>query len=201
MLGATRQRSRRRTLSWATSLAILSSFPSLSSLPLLGCSSAKPPDAAVATSTAGPTDSAEPAAEGTGDAPEAAAPKTKPASAQGKDDSVPDDYQITESDCNALGQQFGNVTRSDLLAMIPPKITGKAREKAEADIERESAKKGDQFGDGCRKNVGKNVDPRALKCAMNAPSAKAFDVCMNGPELPKADKRGRARAPDDDSSK
>jgi hypothetical protein len=152
----------------------------LASAALVACSgSSKPPE-----SPDGPAASAE--AEAKADAPaEGGRDKhddASPPPSKGQDDnSVPDDYSITASDCDALGEQYGHAAKSDQMATISPKVSDKQRAAAEASIDKVVNKVAQVWSDHCRSAlVGKVADPRALKCAIAAPTVKAFDVCLNG---------------------
>lgn len=97
------------------------------------------------------------------------------------DGSIPDDYQLTNGDCNALGEALTGIWRGELVAQLSPKLSAKAREQAEKSIDDASTKKGDDFAASCAKSlVGKTVDQGSLKCAFNSKSVKDFDKCLNG---------------------
>lgn len=166
----------------------------LSSAALLGgCGGAPPPPAEQPersrseepVPSAEPSTSAEPAAdvasggegaEAQGEGPAAAAP-----SAAQRDDSVPDDYSLMRGDCVALERRFVELTRSDQSAALSPALTAQQRAETEAKIEAVATKLGEQYMRACEQNVGKSVDPKALKCAFNARTVKAFEECLNGP--------------------
>lgn len=138
----------------------------------------------------GPTDapagSSEPEVKTGPDKPDEGAGEPGPSDApkpKGKDkDNVPDDYELTNSDCAALGKQFADLIRGDEVGKLPAKMKDKQREAATASIEKASTQRGDQWIEGCQKSlVGKVVDRKVLKCAMDARNVKAFDECINGP--------------------
>jgi hypothetical protein len=159
----------------------------LASASLAACSgSSKPPESPDApASSAEPDAKADAPAEAKGGAKggdDAPAP-SKPASQD--DNSIPDDYSITAGDCDALGHQYGTAARNDQLATISPKVNEKARAAAQASIDKVVSKMEDQWIDHCRSTlVGKVADPKALKCAVAAPTVKAFDICLNGENAP-----------------
>jgi hypothetical protein len=154
----------------------LVALASLASLAACSGSSKPPesPDAPAASAEASATPDAPAGAKGDDTAP-------PPSKAQQDDNSVPDDYSITAGDCDALGQQYGTAARSDQMATVSPKVSEKQRAAAEAAVDKVVSKLEQTWIDHCRSAlVGKVADPRALKCAIAAPTVKAFDVCLNG---------------------
>lgn len=150
---------------------------------LAGCA-ATPPAAEPPSPTAEPQD--EPAA--TEGPAEPAAPALAP-SVKRADHSIPDDYSISNGDCNALGRKLGDLTRSDELAKVSPKVKEKLREKAMQSIDEAATKITNAWIESCEKNlVGKVTDPKSLKCALDARAVKAFDECLNGAPDPNAKK-------------
>jgi hypothetical protein len=98
---------------------------------------------------------------------------------EGKDNSIPDDYTLTERDCDTLGKQYGAVARSDQLAALNPKLSDKQRAVAEANIDKGVGVIESQWIDSCIKSLaGKVADRSALKCAMGAKTVSAFQVCL-----------------------
>lgn len=96
------------------------------------------------------------------------------------DNSVPDDYSLTERDCDLLGKKLGDLWRGELRSQMSPKLSDKQREKAEQSIEDGASKKEDDWAAGCIKGLaGKTVDPKTLKCAFNSKDLKAFEKCLN----------------------
>src|SRR4051812_13457510 len=80
---------------------------------------ADPPAPTAATEEPAPAESADPAAAA-GDPAESAPP---PASTvKRKDDSIPDDYTVSNGDCISLGKKMGALTRSDEGAKMSPKL-------------------------------------------------------------------------------
>jgi hypothetical protein len=146
----------------------------LASVSLAACSgSSKPPESPDA-----PAASADPDAKPDAKSDEQAPP---PSTKSQDDNAVPDDYSITAGDCEALGQQYGTAARNDQMATVSPKVSEKQRAAAQASVDKVVSKMEEQWIDHCRSAlVGKVADPRALKCAIAAPTVKAFDVCLNG---------------------
>ncbi|MFO0756905.1 MAG: hypothetical protein U0359_10455 [Byssovorax sp.] len=149
----------------------------------LGCSSStpKPADDPGEAKDAPPPDSTPPASTGekADEAKDAPPPMLKNGPA--KDESVPDDYELTPGDCDALGKQYGRLARGDQLAALNPKLTQAQRETAESNIDRAIAPLEGRWIDGCVASLAGKVSNRAsLKCAMDAKTVKAFDVCLNG---------------------
>ena len=100
--------------------------------------------------------------------------------------SIPDDYVISNTDCDALGKRLGEVTRSDELAKVDSKLKPAQHDKAMHSIDEAASKIESQWIASCENSlVGKVGDPKALKCATDAKSVKAFDVCLNGDSPPK----------------
>ena len=96
------------------------------------------------------------------------------------DNSVPDDYSLVERDCVDLGKKLGDLWRAELRASLSPKLNDKQREKAEQSIQDGASKKEEDWANGCIKSlVGKNVDPKALKCAFDSKDLKTFEKCLN----------------------
>jgi hypothetical protein len=99
---------------------------------------------------------------------------------EGKDNGIPDDYTLTERDCDTLGKQYGAVARSDQIAALHPKLGEKQRAVAETNIDKGVGVMESQWIDTCIKSlVGKIADRSALKCAMGAKTVNAFKVCLN----------------------
>ncbi|MFO0586691.1 MAG: hypothetical protein U0441_04100 [Polyangiaceae bacterium] len=96
------------------------------------------------------------------------------------ENSVPDDYSLVERDCVDLGKKLGDLWRADLRASLSPKLNDKQREKAEQSIQEGASKKEEDWANGCIKSlVGKNVDPKVLKCAFDSKDLKTFEKCLN----------------------
>jgi hypothetical protein len=93
---------------------------------------------------------------------------------------VPDDYSLTENDCQALGRQYAASARADQLIGVSPKVTPKQREQAEASIDAAVSKLESQWTETCVKSLaGKIVDHKHVTCALAAKTVKAFDSCLN----------------------
>jgi hypothetical protein len=127
-----------------------------------------------------PADPVEPPASGGSEAkPQAEAPPPAAAPAGGKDSSIPDDYSLTEHDCDVLGKQYGAAARSDQLLTLNPKLSDKQRAVAEANIDKGVGAIETQWIDSCIKSLaGKVVDRKALNCAMAAKTVSAFKACL-----------------------
>jgi hypothetical protein len=92
-----------------------------------------------------------------------------------------DTYEVTPSDCNALGKQYGAVQRSDQVATLSPKLSEKQRAATMAQIEKVVGGLEEKWTAGCHASlVDKAVDHGAIKCALAAKTVKEFDVCING---------------------
>lgn len=92
-----------------------------------------------------------------------------------------DTYEMTPSDCNALGRHYGEVARSDQMAGLSPKLNEKQRSSTMAQIDKVVGKLEESWTDGCHSSLeNKAVDHDAIKCALGAKTVKAFDVCING---------------------
>jgi hypothetical protein len=148
----------------------------------LGCASSPPPEPR-----------GEPEAPAAGEEPAAAepAPEPDPAAAAPRADgpkttgdappSRPNSYEITNRDCDALGDRLAEVTRSDQSAEISPRLSKAQRDQTEAANAEVSRKVGERWAESCRRSlVGGYTDEGSLKCAMRARSVKAFDECLNG---------------------
>ena len=147
---------------------------------LFACSEAKPPETPEA-----PAASAEPA-EAASPAPEAAPASSALPGRVGNDAKVDksmslDTYELTPSDCEALGKQYGVAARADQMSALSPKISEKQRTATAAQVDKVVTKLEDSWIAGCQSSlVNKAVDHGAIKCAMAAKTVKAFDVCLNG---------------------
>ncbi len=98
---------------------------------------------------------------------------------------TPDDYSLTENDCQALGRQYGDAARADQRVGLNPKLTAKQREQADASIDSVVSKLEAGWTDTCLKTLaGKNVEHDKIKCALAAKTVKSFDVCLNGHKGP-----------------
>ena len=96
--------------------------------------------------------------------------------------SIPDSHDITNGDCDALGDQLKAATRADQLATLDAKLSAAQRSQAEESINTVSVKVGEKWTESCRRSlVGGATDSGSLKCALRAKTVKAFDDCLNGP--------------------
>jgi hypothetical protein len=93
--------------------------------------------------------------------------------------------ELTQSDCHALAQKYGSLTRSDEEAKLSPKLTPTQRNTASGAIEKAAQTLADRWEGGCSRDLaGKFASEEALKCSMAAKTVSAFDVCLNGPATP-----------------
>lgn len=147
-----------------------------SALVLVACSPSKPPDNPESADTTAVA-SAEPT-EGTAD--------TAPMGTVVKSPEVSQDaslasYELTPSDCDALGRQYGQVARSDQMAALSPRLTEKQRAATAAQVDKVVGKLEEGWIGTCQSTlVNKSVDHASIKCALAAKTVKAFDVCLNG---------------------
>ncbi len=168
----------RRELTLCRLGIVVSSVLMLSALSGCSSSSSKPAES-VEPAEAPPTETPPPPAS------EPPAPTAMPTGVKqtggSADNSIPDNYELTGGDCDALGKQYGAAARADQLAGLSPKLTAAQRAQAEGSIDKVISKLEAQWIEGCRSSlVGKTVDPKALKCALEARTVKSFDVCLNG---------------------
>ena len=164
-------------------MRLRSSLAPLGFVLLLGCgaSTAKPADAPDGEKSETPSSAVEngdaPATKG--DAP--AAPTMGSVKREGSATDVPDDYSLTENDCQALGRGYGDAARYDQRAVLNPKLTDKQREQANASIDAVVGKLATAWEATCVKSLAGNiVDHAKIKCALGSKTVKAFDVCLNG---------------------
>jgi hypothetical protein len=130
------------------------------------------PPAAASVAAADPAASETPAAE---DAPSPPPRKAQPAA------DVPDDYEITPRDCQELAGQFASLIRSDEVAKLSPKLSEQQKAQAVKSIEKAAAVRQEQWVSSCSATlVGLVQQRKNLRCAMEARSVSAFDVCLNG---------------------
>ena len=117
---------------------------------------------------------AEPSSQGSGDRPKPPKPEI--------DKSLSlDTYEMTPSDCNALGRHYGEVARNDQMAALSPKLTAKQKDATRDQIDKVVGKLEESWTNGCHTSlVNKAVDHDAIKCALAAKTVKDFDTCING---------------------
>jgi hypothetical protein len=160
---------------------------------IAGCSPSKPPES--------PEGSSEPAAgkdekKADADMPkdEAAEPSSGSGSSAGKADHPPpppkpavdkslslDTYEMTPSDCDALGRHYGEVARSDQMSALSPKLSAKQKSATAEQVDKVVGGLEEKWTSGCQTSlVNKAVDHDAIKCALAAKTVKDFDVCING---------------------
>ena len=96
-----------------------------------------------------------------------------------------DTYEMTPSDCDALGRQYGEVSRADLMSALSPKLSEKQRAATAAQVEKVVSERQETWISTCQRAlVNKAVDHDGIKCALSAKTVKAFDVCINGTSEP-----------------
>jgi hypothetical protein len=164
-------------------MRVRSAFAPVALVLLLGCgaSTPKPADAPDGEKSDAPSSTGEngDGAGAKGDAP--AAPTMGAVKREGGATDVPDDYSLTENDCQALGRGYGDAARGDQRAALNPKLTAKQREQADASIDGVVTKMETAWEETCLKSLaGKIVDHKNIKCALGAKTVKAFDICLNG---------------------
>jgi hypothetical protein len=141
----------------------------------------KAPDAPDAPDAGALSEAAEPMAASAQPASGPAQPPTQTTAPRADLNSIPDDYYITASDCHALGNQYGQAVRADQLATLSPRLSDKLRAVGMEAIDKAVPGLEEKWIAQCESSlVGKVGDPKALKCALNASTGKAFDVCLNG---------------------
>jgi hypothetical protein len=150
---------------------------------LAACSGSPPKatDASEVPTTPDPSASPDPASTGK---PDDEGPVTHEMGSvkrpEGSQD-VPDDYSLTESDCDALGKEYGDAARGDQKATLSAKLNEKQRSTALENIDAAVSKLESTWIDNCMKSLaGKVVDHGNIKCALAAKTVKAFDICLNG---------------------
>ena len=160
---------------------------------LAACSPSQPPE----TPETPPAPTSEPAPTADQAPPPAPTATALPGSVvKGRDadkSAMLANYELTPSDCDALGRQYGAVARADQLATLSPRLTVKQRESTAAQIDRVVGKLEESWIASCQTNlVNKSVDHRVIDCALATKTVKQFDVCLNGepgtPEAPKKKK-------------
>jgi hypothetical protein len=163
-------------------LAALFAFP----IAFLACSPSKPADSPDNAPASGDAD--KPAAKDPDAKADPEAPATPDAAGTGapKGPEVPkgmsmDSYEMTPSDCNALGRHYGEVARSDQMKDLSPKLSEAQRAATAAQIDKVVSKIEERWTTGCHSAlVDKAVDHDLIKCALGAKSVREFDVCLNG---------------------
>ncbi|APR74945.1 Hypothetical protein A7982_00291 [Minicystis rosea] len=147
----------------------------ISGLVCFACSPSQPPE--TPESLAG---SAAPSAEPAPSATAAPGALVKGSEAEQKGQSL-ESYELTPSDCDALGRQYGAVARADQMAALSPKLSEKQRTATAAQIDKVVGKLEESWIAGCHANlVNKAVDHGVIKCALASKTVKQFDICLNG---------------------
>jgi hypothetical protein len=137
-----------------------------------------------------------PASTSEADAPKDLAPSSPDGADRGKGEAGPaqgsprtnvdknlslDTYEMTPSDCDALGRHYGEVGRSDQMAALSPKLSDKQRSATADQIDKVVGKIEATWINVCQTSlVNKAVDHDGINCALAARTVKAFDVCLNG---------------------
>jgi hypothetical protein len=154
---------------------------------LAGCSpETKPPETPESPASTAEADApkghAAPSSDDGSDKGKSEGEPTRPAPGTKVDKSMSiDTYEMTPSDCNALGRHYGEVGRSDQMAALSPKLTQQQRDATAAQIDKVVGKLEETWTNVCHTTlVDKAVDHDAINCALAAKTVKAFDVCFNG---------------------
>jgi hypothetical protein len=179
-------RSSLTTMRHGSSLSLFAAL--LLSVASFGCASGnKPPETPeTPASTAEPESAPAPSGRPSEKAATPAQPDGEPGPAP-KGPDVPkgmsmDSYEMTPSDCNALGRHYGEVARSDQMKDLSPKLNEKQRAATMAQIDKVVGKNEENWTNGCHSTLeGNAVDHDAIKCALAAKTVHDFDVCINGP--------------------
>lgn len=134
---------------------------------------------AAAEEPAGPAQSAPAGPAAVPDEPAAAA--TPAATRDTRPPPVPDDYEMTYGDCQALGARYEGLLRTqefDKLnrKKLPPKVFAKAQDQVEGVVQKGT----EQWMNQCRGIVGTVQIKSRLKCAVDAGSLERFNGCMDG---------------------
>jgi hypothetical protein len=167
------------------SIAALAACGLATTLP--ACADSKPADAPESTASSSEAQASPPPAAKTADPGAPATPPSEPGSPPPEGPVVPkgmamDTYEMTPSDCDALGRHYGEVARSDQVSQLSPKLNEKQRSATMDQIDKVVSKLEESWTGGCQSTlVNKAVDHDAIKCALAAKSVHAFDVCINGP--------------------
>jgi len=151
----------------------------------LGCATSPPPIASEPLVESEPIRE-EPLPEPTSNEPDTTLVEMPPPPrANGaREDAV--DYEITNRDCDTLGQALARVTRADQLAALDPNVSAARKAEAERGITEVSGKVGERWAAGCRESLAGGVTQESfLQCALRAKTVSAFDECLNGPTSPK----------------
>ena len=156
------------------------------------CSPAKPAEAPEGAAPKEDSDSPPSPAQTahTGGAADTDAPAKEPSGSADKPSDVDksmsmDTYEMTPSDCDALGRQYGEVSRSDQMSALSAKLSEKQRAATAAQVDKVVSKLQEAWMNQCQTAlVNKAVDHDSIKCALAAKTVKAFDVCLNGTSGP-----------------
>jgi hypothetical protein len=102
-----------------------------------------------------------------------------------------DSYELTPSDCDALGRRYGENAKSDQMAQLSPNLSDARRAGVSEQLDRVIGKLASDWTATCQRTfVDKTVDHAAVECALKSTSVRDFDVCLiNGPNAGALDKR------------
>jgi hypothetical protein len=146
---------------------------------LVACQSPKPKQVGESTDYGPPPPSASTGAlepEGDGE-PSASATTKRPRGAL----PVPDDYELTPADCEALGNIYRELLRkSELDKLEAKKLPPKMRPSAEAQVEKVVEQGAERWGEACDSVVNKVRNRSWLVCAQNAKDLDRFHGCWEG---------------------
>jgi len=168
-------------------------------LALSACANDKPAESPEATASSAEPDAvhAPPADHPTPDAdpPAVSALATAP-----KPSGVPaglamDTYELTPSDCDALGRHYGEVAKADQVAQLSPRLNEAKRAATVEQIDKVVGKLSDTWTNTCQTTlVNRAVDHDHITCALKSKSVHEFDVCLNGNDgTPQQPAKGKKR--------
>lgn len=147
---------------------------------LSACSPSQPPETPAAPTAAAETPTAAPASTAAEAPPATTAMPGSVVKADG-DKGSDQPYELTPSDCDALGKQYGIVARADQMAALSPKLSEKQRAATAEQVDRVVSKLEESWIASCQSTlVNKAVEHKVVKCALASKTVKQFDVCLNG---------------------
>ena len=94
---------------------------------------------------------------------------------------VPDDYEITPADCEALGNMYRELLRKkEMEKLEAKKLPPKMKPSAEAQVEKVVEQGHERWAKACDSIVNKVRNRNWLVCAQNAKDIDRFDGCWEG---------------------
>ncbi len=99
---------------------------------------------------------------------------------------APEDYEMTQGDCQVLAEHYYGLILREQLAAVPDGLKAGPREQAERQAEQNAQEGRDQWLAQCSTTVGHSYQRQWLDCGMKAREVKRFTDCVTGQVQPAA---------------